>query len=179
MAGAAGAALVIWSLLLHEVGHAVAARRAGLGVGRIALSFVGGTSELIGPIRRAKDELVIAAAGPLTSLALALLAAIAHVVIVETSGAGLPATLAALVAVANVAVALLNAAPGLPLDGGRVLRATLWAMTGRADAATCIATAAGRRFGEVLIGVALLASAFGFVGLALWAALLGFVLREG
>jgi Zn-dependent protease len=75
-------------------------------------------------------------------------------------------------------VALLNAIPGLPLDGGRVLRAVVWAMTGRQETATRIATTAGRRFGELMIGVAVLASAFGFVALALWTALLGFVLRE-
>lgn len=79
---------------------------------------------------------------------------------------------------ANLAVALINAVPGLPLDGGRVLRAALWAMTGRPEAATRVAAIAGRRFGELMIAVAVFASAFGFVALALWAALLGFVLRE-
>lgn len=177
-AGAVGAVLVIASLLLHELGHAIAARRAGLGVARITLSFVGGTSEIVGVIRHAGAELAIAAAGPATSLALALLAALAHVAIVETTGPGLPATLAALIALANVAIALLNVVPGLPLDGGRMLRAALWAWTGQADGATRFVAMAGRRFGEGLIGLAVLASAFGYVALALWAALLGFVLRE-
>jgi Zn-dependent protease len=113
-------------------------RPAGLGVARITLSFVGGTSEIVGAIRYARDEFLIAAAGPIASLFAALVAAVVHVIIVETAGPGLPATVAALVAVANLAVALLNAVPGLPLDGGRVLRAVVW----------------------------------------LWAALLGFVLRE-
>jgi Zn-dependent protease len=177
-AGLVGALLVIASLLLHEIGHAIAARRAGLGVARITLSFVGGTSEIVGAIRYARDEFLIAAAGPLTSLAAAAVAAVVHVVIVETAGPGLPATVAALVGVANLAVALLNAVPGLPLDGGRVLRAAVWAVTGRPETATRVAAVAGRRFGELLIAMAVLASAFGFVALALWAALLGFVLRE-
>ena len=146
-AGTIGALFVMGSLLLHELGHAIAARRAGLAVSRITLSFVGGTSET-------------------------------HVVLVETVGPGLPATVAALVAIANLAVALLNAIPGLPLDGGRVLCAVAWRITGHHDAATRFATAAGRRFGELLIVLAIFASAFGFVGLALWAVLLGFVLRE-
>jgi Zn-dependent protease len=177
-AGAAGALLVVGSILLHEIGHAIAARRAGLGVARITLSFVGGTSEVVGAIRHARDELVIAAAGPITSFAAMVVAAVVHVVIVETSGPGLSATIAALVGVANLALVLLNAVPGLPLDGGRVLRAVVWAITGRPEAATRIAAAAGRRFGELLIATAVFASAFGFVALALWAALLGFVLRE-
>src|SRR5688572_22356042 len=109
MAGAVGAGLVIASLLLHELGHAMAARRAGLGVARITLTFVGGTSEIVGAIRHAREELSIAAAGPFTSVVVALLAAFVHVALVETGGPGLPATVAALIAVANLAIALLNA----------------------------------------------------------------------
>jgi Zn-dependent protease len=176
--GVAGAVLVVASLLVHELGHAIAARRRGLGVGRITLSFVGGTSEVIGAVRDARDELVIAVAGPLASLAMAVGAAVLHVVIVETAGAGIPATVAALVAVANLALAALNAIPGLPLDGGRLLRAALWTITGRPEMATGVALFAGRRFGEALILLAVLGSAFGFTALALWAALLGVVLRE-
>src|SRR5258708_39847062 len=105
-------------------------------------------------------------------------AAITHVVIVETAGPGLPATVAALVAVANLAITLINLVPGLPLDGGRVLRAGLWALTGRADAATRLAAMLGRRLGELFLVLAMFASPSGFVAIALWAALLGFVLRE-
>ena len=178
MAGASGALLVMLSLLLHELGHALAARHAGLGVARMTLSFVGGTSEIVGVIRHARDEFMIAVTGPITSLTLAALAAVAHVAIVETAGAGLPATVAALLAVANFAIAAVNLVPGLPLDGGHMLRAAVWAMTGRPEAATRIAMVAGRRVGEAVIAVAVLASAFGFVALAVWAALLGFVVRE-
>jgi Zn-dependent protease len=177
-AGVLGAVLVMVSLLLHELGHAVTARRRGLAIVRVSLSFIGGTSEVSGPLRAARDELVIAAAGPLASLGVAFVAAVAHVVIVETAGAGVLATVAALVAVANLALALLNAIPGLPLDGGRLVRAALWAVTGRRDAATTLVTLAGRRFGEGFIAIAVLASAFGFTAIALWAALLGVVLRE-
>ena len=178
MAGVAGAGLVVASLLLHELGHAIAARRCGLDVMRITLTFGGGTSEILGAVRHARDELVIAAAGPITSLAAAFAAAVAHVVLIETAGAGVAATVAALLAVANLALAALNAVPGLPLDGGRMFRAALWAMTGRREAATGVAMLAGRRVGEGLIVMAVFSSAFGFTALALWAALLGLVLRE-
>ena len=177
-AGFVGAVLVTGSLLLHELGHAIAAHRVGLGVARLSLSLVGGTSELVGAARHAREELMIAAAGPFTSLAVSLLSAVAHVVIVETAGPGLPATIAALIALANLTIALLNTAPGLPLDGGRLLRAVAWAWTGRPDAATRFAVVAGRRLAEGLIGLAVLASTFGYVAIALWAALLGFVLRD-
>ncbi|HYE93500.1 MAG TPA: site-2 protease family protein [Terriglobales bacterium] len=177
-AGVVGALLVGASILLHELGHALAARRAGLGVARITLSFVGGTAQIVGTVRRPAEELLIALGGPLASLATMLAAAIAHVVIVETRGPGLAASVAALIAVANLAVALLNAVPGLPLDGGRALRAVAWAATGRYESATRLATALGRRIGEVTIGIAIVASAFGFLAFAMWAALLGFILRE-
>jgi Zn-dependent protease len=177
-AGLVGALLVATSLLIHELGHAVAARRAGLDVARITLSFIGGTTELVGVVRRPAEELVIALGGPLASMLAALAASLVHVVIVEAAGPGLPATVAALIAVANLAVAVLNVIPGLPLDGGRVLRALVWAATGRTETATNVATILGRRLGEITIGVAVMASAFGFLPFALWAGLLGFVLRD-
>jgi Zn-dependent protease len=177
-AGGIGALLVIASLGIHELGHAMAARRTGLAVGRITFSFVGGTSEIVGTIRQGRDEFLIAAAGPCASLVTALAAALAHVVIVEAAGPGLAATVAALVAVANLAIALLNGLPGLPLDGGRMLRGAVWAVSGRPDAGTFVVTWLGRRLGDAMIVVAILGSAFGFLGIALWAALLGLVLRE-
>ena len=177
-AGGIGALLVVASLGIHEMGHAMAARRAGLSVGRITFSFVGGTSEIVGIIRQGRDEFLIAAAGPCASLAAALAAALGHVIVVETAGPGLAATIFALVAVANLAIALFNGLPGLPLDGGRMLRGVVWAVSGRPDAATSVVTWLGRRLGEAMILVALLGSAFGFLGIALWAALLGLVLRE-
>jgi Zn-dependent protease len=178
-AGAIGALLVVVSLAVHEMGHAVAARRAGLAVARITFSFVGGTSEVVGTIRHGREEFLIGAAGPCASLVAALGAALAHVLLVETIGPGLAATLAALVAVANLAIALLNGLPGPPLDGGRMLRGLVWSVSGRPEAANVVVAWLGRRLGEAMIVVAVLGSAFGFVGIALWAGLLGLVLREG
>lgn len=178
IAGGIGALLILASLAVHEMGHVMAARRAGLAVARVTFSFVGGASEIVGTIHRGRDEILIAAAGPGASLAAAVGAALAHVIIVETAGPGLAATITALVAVANLAIALLNGLPGLPLDGGRMLRGAVWAVSGRPDAATFVVTWLGRRIGEALIVLAILASTFGFLGIALWAALLGLVLRE-
>jgi Zn-dependent protease len=177
-AGGVGALLVVGSLAVHEMGHAIAARHAGLSVARITFSFIGGTSEVVGTIRRGRDEFLIAAAGPCASLAAALAAALGHVVLVETAGPGLAATIAALLAVANLAIALLNGLPGLPLDGGHMLRGAVWAASGRPDAGTFIVAWLGRRLGDTMILVAVFGSAFGFVGIALWAALLGLMLRE-
>lgn len=176
-AGILGALLLCASLLIHELGHALAAHRRGLAVARITLSFAGGASDIAGAVRRPADTALIALCGPLASIGTAVVAAVAHVVIVEASGAGLAASVTALVAVGNLAIALLNALPGLPLDGGHALSAALWKITGRAEVARHVAAIAGRRLGDAAIAVAVIASAFGFLPLAFWSALMGFALR--
>jgi Zn-dependent protease len=177
-AGIVGALLLGASLLIHELGHALAARRKGLAVTRITLSFAGGASEIAGTIRRPADTLGIALGGPLASLLTAIVAASAHVVIVETSGPGLLASVTALVAVGNVALTMVNVLPGLPLDGGHALTAALWKVTGRSDLATRWARAVGHRLGDAAIAIAVIASAFGFLAIAGWSALFGFTLRS-
>jgi Zn-dependent protease len=177
MAGTLGALLLGASLLIHELGHALAAYRRGLAVTRITLSFAGGASHIAGSVRRPSDAALIAFGGPLANLLTAFVAVIVHVAIVEIAGPGLPASVSALVAVGNVALAVVNVLPGLPLDGGHALSAGLWKVTGRSDLATRWARAIGHRLGEGAIAVAVVASAFGFLTLACWSALFGFVLR--
>jgi Zn-dependent protease len=177
-AGIVGALLLCASLLIHELGHALAARRKGLAVTRITLSFAGGASDIAGTIRQPADALLIALGGPLASLLGALVAAIAHVVIVETSGPGLPASVAAIVAVGNAALTVVNVLPGLPLDGGHALSAALWKLTGRSDLATRWARTVGDRLGDAAIAIAVIASAFGFLAIACWCALFGFAVRS-
>ena len=177
-AGIAGALLFCASLLIHELGHALAARRKGLAVTRITLSFAGGACDIAGTVRRPADTLLIALGGPLASLLTAIVAAIAHVVIVETSGPGLPASVTALVAVGNAALTIVNVLPGLPLDGGHALSAALWKLTGRTELATRWARIVGHRLGDAAIAMAVIASAFGFLAVACWSALFGFALRS-
>jgi Zn-dependent protease len=177
MAGAMGALLMSASLIIHELGHALAAHRKGLAVTRITLSFGGGASEIVGNLRRPADTCAIALAGPFASLAVAILVAITHIVVVETSGPGLAASVMALVVVGNIALTLLNVLPGLPLDGGHMLTAAVWKVTGRADVAARFAMMVGRRLGDAAIALAVVASAFGFLAIACWSALLGFALR--
>ena len=178
IAGSAGALAVLASLLAHELGHLLAARRAGLHVARLTLSFAGGRLEIPGAIRFPHQELVIAMGGPIASALVMVIAAVSHVLIVETYGPGLPATVLALVAAANLALLLFNAIPGWPLDGGRGLRAVIWALTRRPDLATHVAQTIGRRVGEAMIVIAAVGSAFGFVGIAIWAAFLGLIVRD-
>jgi Zn-dependent protease len=175
-AGSVAALLVLGSLALHEAGHWLVARRAGLPVTRLALSLVGGTLELGAPPRTPASEVRIALAGPLASVLTAVVAGIAHVVLVESDADPLTASIAAVVAVANLAVALLNLLPGLPLDGGRVLKATIWAIAHDEARATHVATLAGRILAFALLALAVLASASGDAAAAIWSGALGLTL---
>jgi len=118
--GAVGVALVLLvfgAVLLHELGHAVVARRLGVQVAGIELSFFGGAAKMVQLPRTATHELLIAAAGPVVSLVLGGL------------GLGLGAlthsTFFAWLGWTNLVIAGFNLIPALPMDGGRILRALL------------------------------------------------------
>ncbi len=178
-AGIVVAALLLLSLAVHEAAHGMAARQAGVGVTGVSLSMLGGATTLRDVPRTPGAAFRIAAAGPLASLVCALVAAIVHVVLVETDGDPLSIAAAAVVAMANLVVALINLLPGRPLDGGHILEAAVWKLTGRPARAAQLAAAAGRTIGGLAIGVALIASASGDVAAALWSGLLGLVMWNG
>ncbi len=159
VAGLAFAVLLYVSVLLHEVSHALMARGLGMQVRSVTLHFLGGHTEIAGEMRRPRDEFLVSVIGPVTSLAVA---AAAWGVAAGLSD-GLLGFAAETLAMANLVVGVLNLVPGLPLDGGRVLRAAVWAASGRPHQATLVAAWAGR-------GVAVLALAYPFVlsGLLHW-----------
>ena len=177
--GVATAATLALTLGLHEAAHCAVARRAGLGVRRITLSFLGGALELAEPPATPAVEARVALAGPLASVGAALLATAAHVMLVAASVDPLPPAAAAVIAIGNVVIAAFNCLPALPLDGGRVLHAAVWALTGREATGARLATVTGRGLGVVLLGVASVASASGDTALAIWLGLMGLTLRGG
>ncbi len=142
---------VVGSVLAHEGSHAVVARWRGMHVRRIQLLAFGGYTTIDGKSERPLDELTVSAAGPIVS---ALLAGILW--LVATVAAGVPEARDAIefLAFTNLFIGLFNLLPGFPLDGGRVLRAAAWRMTGDRVRATTIAIQAGRVFGWIVIGVA-------------------------
>jgi Zn-dependent protease len=178
VAGAAGATLLMLSLALHEVGHCVAALRAGVQVTRVTLSLIGGACELAEAPCRPATDFRIAVAGPLTSVACALAAAVAHVLLVEDDADPLTAAVAAALVVGNALLAGLNALPGLPLDGGRIARAALWALSGREPWATRVCAITGRVVAAAMLGIALIASASGDAAAGVWCGFLGVVLLQ-
>ena len=140
----------IGSLLAHELAHSLVARRNGLRVEGITLWLLGGVSRLQGEVPDPGAEVRVAGVGPLTSLVLGgafwLLAWLVH-----ASGAGGVAVAAlAWLGGINVLLAVFNVIPAAPLDGGRLLRAVLWAITGDRLKAAIWSARSGQVFGWVL-----------------------------
>lgn len=141
VAGVAFAILLTLSLLLHEISHALMARRFGIPAHSITLHFIGGVTAIEGEPRTPKQEAAISGIGPVTSLAIGLVALGIGFLLPEQ---GLVPLAVDLLAGANIVVGVLNLVPGLPLDGGHVLRSVLWKATGNPHRATVIAGWAGR-----------------------------------
>jgi Zn-dependent protease/predicted transcriptional regulator len=144
------------SLILHELAHSLVARRFGLRVGSITLFLFGGVAELDEEPASARSEVLIALAGPAASLALAALFWSAT----RMDGAGdLSPTLRALLgylAGVNLVLAVFNLLPAFPMDGGRVLRATLWSRSGDLVGSTRIAVRVAAIVAYALIALGIL-----------------------
>ena len=174
----AGVAAVVFlaSLLVHELAHALVARRNGVGVASITLWMLGGVAELDGDPPSAGADLRIALAGPAASLAAGLVLFGVGVAIGAAGGPGVAVAAATWLAVMNGFLAAFNLLPGAPLDGGRVLRAVLWRHYGDRGRAERGAARAGRVLGAALIGLGIgeLLAFRSFSGL--WLMLIGWFL---
>ena len=148
--GLATALLFFLSILLHELGHSLVSQRCGIPVPRITLLFIGGLAEISREPDDARTELKIALGGPVVSV---LLSALAGVLTVGFAALGWPAAMLVcqLLATTNLMLVVFNMIPGYPLDGGRVLRALLWARSGRLRWATFISSRIGIGFSWLLI----------------------------
>ncbi len=148
VAGLAFAVLLYLSVLLHEASHAISARHYGLPVNSISIHFLGGATEIGGEAKTPRAEFVIAVVGPLTSLAVGALSLGLWYVLPD----GLLRLAVQGLAVANLVVGVLNLVPGLPLDGGRVLRAAVWKIGRDPLRATVVAAWGGRVVAVLAIG---------------------------
>jgi len=172
--GLAGALGLFAGIVLHELAHAVVARRHGIEVEEIDLWLLGGVARLEGEAREPGDELRFAAAGPAVTAAIAGLLGILRL----TTGGWLPAWALALVdyeLFVNVAILSFNLLPAFPLDGGRIARSLMWRHHGDRDRATATAAGVGRAFGWGLVTLGALAFFSGVIG-GLWFALIGWFL---
>ncbi|QBD82215.1 site-2 protease family protein [Ktedonosporobacter rubrisoli] len=140
--GFISAILLFVSVLLHELGHSLVARAQGLSVKSIVLFIFGGVSNIEQEPRTAGGEFWMAVIGPVISLAIGGIA-YGFFVLASGSKSALAAILMYLAA-ANILLGIFNLIPGFPLDGGRVLRAIVWKVTGRPTTATQVATFIGQ-----------------------------------
>lgn len=173
IAGASAALLFSCSLLVHELAHALAARRHGVVVDRITLWLFGGLGRSPGDVGDPDVDLRVSCVGPLVSVALAMGFWTLTALATTAQAPGIVVAVLAWLAAINLLLATLNLAPAAPLDGGRVLRSLVWRRTGDRRRATEVAYRAGQAFGLMLVAFGLIAFVF-LPGLGgLWIALIG------
>jgi Zn-dependent protease/CBS domain-containing protein len=175
MVGVFGSLVFFGSVVAHELAHAVVALRFGIPVARITLFLFGGLAQITREASSPRAEAAIAIAGPAASMALALLFSAAFVAarLFWEPAAGLCLWLAAI----NGSLALFNLIPGFPLDGGRLLRALVWAITSDYRRATRLASAAGQVVGFLLVFLGMYMISRGSLMDAFWLMLVGWFLH--
>jgi Zn-dependent protease/CBS domain-containing protein len=192
LTAAAAGILFFASVLAHELAHSLVSRRFGIEVRRITLFLFGGMAEIEEEPRDPKAEFLIAIVGPMTSIAIGLLCTsigsqLAGAELAELfaedqkaalAGLSPAATLCLWLGPVNLVLGLFNMVPGFPLDGGRVLRALIWWLTGDQRRATRIASECGRLFGWVLIMWGVLQIVSGTMVQGLWLVLIGWFLSN-
>lgn len=171
--GAFTTIMLFVSVLLHELGHAAVALRYGIPVGSITLFLFGGVAQIKTEPPSAISEFWIAIAGPLVSLALAAIFYLAQQL---ATGFEPLLGLVTYLAYINLALVVFNLIPGFPLDGGRVLRAIVWRITGSMSRSTLIAATVGRFFAFIFIIVGVFQMFAGNFGGGLWIAFIGWFL---
>jgi Zn-dependent protease len=172
------AVLFLASLMAHEGAHAVVAQRHGVTVERVTLWVFGGVAWLGGEAPDPRADLRIAAAGPLTSIALSFFFGATAAALDVAGAPGLLVASAGWLATINVVLEVFNLVPGAPLDGGRVLRALLWRRWGDRDRAAITAARSGRIVGLVLVALGGLEVLIGLVVSGLWLVLIGVFIRS-
>jgi Zn-dependent protease len=177
------------SLVLHELGHALVARRLGIGISGIDLWFFGGIAKMTRDTQSPGQEFKVAIAGPLVTLAVVALCAGLSVLVEHgdalavarfSDDADTSPTIALLrfLAWINALLFVFNMIPAFPLDGGRVARALVWRITGDRGRATRAAARAGEGFAYILIGVGIFLAVRGDYIDGAYAAVLGWFLAQ-
>ncbi len=164
------------SVLAHELAHSLVSRRLGVPVHGITLFIFGGVSQTVREMTSPRVELLVAIVGPLCSMVIALLFGLAWLAVAPFYRP--LAALAEWLAWSNLMLGLFNLLPGLPLDGGRVLRALVWGWTGSMPTATHVAARAGQAIGYLLILGGLLWALRGDLMNGLWLVFVGWFLEN-
>src|SRR3989441_11120999 len=175
------ALLFFAAIVVHELSHAAVAKARGLPVRSITLFALGGVAQIEKEASDAKTEFWMGIAGPITSAVIGFVCLAIAAGIGWTPSGSHQSPLAAMLGwlgVINILLAVFNMIPGFPLDGGRVLRAVIWWITGSAARATRIATAIGQviAFAFIIIGLFRFFNGAGFAGL--WLTFIGWFLLD-
>jgi Zn-dependent protease len=150
------AVLLYLSVLAHEASHAYMARRYDLPVSHITLQFFGGMTSIEGEPDSPRQEFWVSFVGPLSSLGVALVAFLAHLAV----PGGLIGLAFSGLAMTNLFVGIVNLVPGLPLDGGRILKALVWGASGDTHRGTIVAAWVGRAVALLALGFPFLTAQF-------------------
>ncbi|MDF5713212.1 MAG: site-2 protease family protein [Rhizonema sp. NSF051] len=170
-AGVVMALLLFGSVLLHELGHSLVARSQGIKVNSITLFLFGGIAAIEEESKTPGKAFQVAIAGPVVSIALFFLLQLLSTILNKTSVLSI---MSGDLARINLLLALFNLIPGLPLDGGQVLKAALWKATGNRFQAVKLAAKAGQILGYAAIGLGLAVDYLtGELVTGIWIALLG------
>lgn len=168
---------LFFSIVFHEMAHALVARQYGMPIRGITLFIFGGVAEMTAEPSRPRDEFLMAAAGPASSLVLAVILYVLFRAVAAGDNAPAVAGVLSYLALLNLVLAVFNLLPAFPLDGGRMFRAVLWWWRDDYDWATRVAAGAGSLFGTLLIVLGLINVLQGdFVG-GMWRFLIGMFLR--
>jgi len=183
----AASLLFFVSLLLHELGHALVARRQGIGTSGIDLWLFGGVAKLTRDSRAPGEEFKVAAAGPAVTALIVVVCFAAATMASHVGGVVDTATfktvsttpgvaLLGWLALINLTLLVFNLIPAFPLDGGRIARSIAWKVTGDRNRATRISGRLGEGFGWLMIGLGILIAVRGDFVSGLWFAFLGWFL---
>ena len=177
------------SLVMHELGHALVARREGIGISGIDLWFFGGVAKMSRDSQSPGEEFRVAAAGPLVTLVI-FGVCYGLAALVQSGGALEVARLAGdaeasptfallgFLASINAMLFLFNLVPAFPLDGGRIARSIVWKLSGNRNTATRVAGRIGEGFAYVLIGIGIFLAARGELVNGVWLAVLGWFIAQ-
>jgi Zn-dependent protease len=199
VAALAAAVLFFGSIVLHELGHALAARRSGIEVSGIDLFFFGGVMKMSRDTDTPGKEFFVAVAGPLVTLVIVLLGTVAGIAIAGSDDffdaaqldSAAPSDVAVLLVsflvTMNTVLLVFNLVPAFPLDGGRIARSIVWKVTGDRTRATRFSAFVGQGFAGLMIFVGLWAVVAGPItvlglgfstGDGIWLAVLGYLLGQ-
>jgi Zn-dependent protease len=178
--GALVGVLFLASLALHELAHALAARRAGLTVTEVGLAVIGTQGQLEQRAATGRGEMAIAVAGPLLSLLIGALAALGSLPLAAATDPLLLGIGGAiwLVGLSNLLIGGLNMLPGHPFDGGRLLRGAILARTGDAARAARLSLTAGRLLSYAMMGLGIAVALTGRFIDGVWLVVLGWLLAQ-